>query len=42
MNPKSLSFQEEANLIQSNKKIKEGYHASFKGGGGELRYWTET
>lgn len=32
MNPKSLSFPEEAKLIRSNKKIKERHHASFKGG----------
>ena len=43
MNPKSLSFQEEAKLIRSNKKIKEGHHANFEGGGREeLRYWIET
>nr|POF20341.1 hypothetical protein CFP56_66449 [Quercus suber] len=30
--PRSLSLQEEAELIWSNKKIKEGHHASFKGG----------
>ena len=35
MNPKSLSFQEEAKLIRSNKKIKEGHHANFEGGGGK-------
>jgi len=32
MNPEALSLQEEAELIQGNKKIKDGHHASFKKG----------